>query len=385
MQFFRKISLRVFEPRVVVWLFALGCLFAVGMSCGKNEQAKTNIAGNAVVPSKPGINFLQGTWSDVVAEAKKQNKHIFLDTYADWCSPCIWMEKNIFVKENVGRFYNEKFVSYRMDMEKGEGIELYKKWGLTGYPSFMFFKPDGELIHHTQGSEDTEDRFIQVGKDALDENKALFAIKAKYEANKRDPAITLKYLLGLKKAYLFMNEYRPIMDDYVKNQPQPIPITPENWLFLKELVTDIAHPFYQDLLKREADYENPFGKNETKRAIYTTQMNYYSGKKDWKTYSISATGYLDSVDPAENSVLVSIAWTFIDNVKDKKLLQKIQARMQKTVEASPTYDNLQTNAHLLSELRNNQEAIKQAELAIVKAKEANQEYESTEKWLAKIR
>ena len=59
--------------------------------------------------------------------------------------------------------------------------------------------------------------------------------------------------------------------------------------------------------------------------------------------------------------------------------------MQKTVEASPTYDNLQTNAHLLSELRNNQEAIKQAELAIVKAKEANQEYESTEKWLAKIR
>lgn len=379
----KKIGLRFFSLKVGAWFLGISYLVAIFSSC--NQPNNSKVEANKTAPAKVGINFYEGSWSDALAEAKKQNKYIFLDTYAEWCSPCKWMEKNIFTKDSVGKFYNEKFISYRMDMEKGEGIELYKKFGLTGYPSFLFFKPDGEIIHHTQGSEDTEDKFIQVGKDVFDENKALFALKAKYENPAHDSAATLKYLLGLKKAYLFMDKYHPVMDDYVRSQSQPLPITPENWTFLKELVTDINHPFYKDLVQREPDYTKSFGKDETKGVIYTTQMDFYSDKKDWKNYATSAIGYVESVEKVENPVMVSLAWTFIDNISDKKLLQKVQLKMQKVVESAPTYDHLQTNANLLAKIGDKNEAVKQAELAITKAKESGDDYKDMEELIKKNR
>ena len=363
-----KTDLRFVILKTGFWLLCIGCLAVINSSCNQTNKINSNAESNKIVSSSGGIIFFKGSWNDVLAEAKKQNKYVFVDAYTDWCSPCKWMEKNMFIKDAVGQFYNEKFISYRMDMEKGEGVELYKKYNLTGYPTFLFFKPDGEIIHHTQGSEDTEARFIQIAKDAFDENKALFALKAKYETPSHDSATTLKYLLGLKKAYLFMNKYKLVMDDYVRSQPQPIPITTENWSFLKELVTDINHPFYRDLLQRESDFIKAFGKDEAKGVIYTTQMDFYSDKKDWKSYATSATGYLDSVEAVDNSVMVSMAWTFIDNINDKELLRKVQVKLQKVAESSPTYDHLQTNANLLAKIENKTEAIKQAELAITKAK-----------------
>lgn len=380
---FININLRIFSFKLGTWLLSISCLVGLFSSCNQPNHSK--VETNKPSPAKVGINFFEGSWSEALAEAKKQNKYIFLDTYAEWCSPCKWMEKNIFTKDSVGKFYNEKFISYRMDMEKGEGVELYKKFGLTGYPSYLFFKPDGEIIHHTQGQEDTEDKFIQVGKDVFDENKALFALKANYENPAHDSAATLKYLLGLKKAYIFMDKYRPVMDDYVRSQPQPLPLTPENWTFLKELVTDINHPFYKDLIQREADYAKTFGKDETKGAICKTQMDFYSGKKNWKNYATNAIGYVESVETADNSVMVSMAWTFIDNISDQKLLQKVQAKMQKVAESAPTYDHLQTNANLLAKLGDKKETIKQAELAITKAKESGDDYQDMEELIKKNR
>jgi hypothetical protein len=34
-----------------------------------------------------GIQFFEGSWSDVVAAAAEQNKLIFVDAYTVWCGP----------------------------------------------------------------------------------------------------------------------------------------------------------------------------------------------------------------------------------------------------------------------------------------------------------
>ncbi|HHV86457.1 MAG TPA: thioredoxin, partial [Petrimonas sp.] len=34
-----------------------------------------------------GITFFEGTWDQTVNEAKKENKLIFVDFYAQWCGP----------------------------------------------------------------------------------------------------------------------------------------------------------------------------------------------------------------------------------------------------------------------------------------------------------
>jgi thioredoxin-related protein len=356
--------------------FSLTCIVFSIFLCHQNAKGNEHTVG---------IVFFQGSWSDVLAEAKKQNKHIFVDAFAEWCSPCKWMEKNIFTKNEVGKFYNQNFISYRMDMEKGIGVDLYKKYNLTGYPTYLFFKPYGEIIHHTQGWETTEPEFIQIGKDVFDENKALYALKKKFDQSNHEPSITLKYLMALKKAFIFLDKYGSVTDAYTHSQPQPIPLTKENLFFIKEFVTDLKHPFYRDLLQRETDYAKAFGNDETKSVIYTIQMTFYADKKDWKNYGTSALKYLESVRQIDNSVMVSMAWNFIENIRDRKLLQKVVIQMQKTAKSAPTYDHLQTLANLLFKFGNKKEAARQARLAISKAKETGEDSQDMEDLLKKIK
>ena len=56
-----------------------------------------------------GIEFFHGTWVEALAEAKKQEKPIFVDAYTTWCGPCQMMSKNVFTHADVGAFFNENF------------------------------------------------------------------------------------------------------------------------------------------------------------------------------------------------------------------------------------------------------------------------------------
>ena len=51
-----------------------------------------------------GIEFGHGSWADVKAQAKAQNKLIFVDFYTDWCAPCKFMTINIFPQKEAGDF-----------------------------------------------------------------------------------------------------------------------------------------------------------------------------------------------------------------------------------------------------------------------------------------
>src|ERR1700722_8589878 len=90
------------------------------------------------------IHFYEGSWEQAVAAAKKQNKSIFLDAYASWCGPCKTMDAEVYRDSKVADYFNRKFVSFRIDMEKGEGPDLAKRFrSIDGYPSLLFFNTDG--------------------------------------------------------------------------------------------------------------------------------------------------------------------------------------------------------------------------------------------------
>ena len=71
-----------------------------------------------------GIQFSEGSWAEIKAKAKAEKKYIFVDAYAVWCGPCKWMAKEVFTDAKVGETYNKQFVSYKFDMEKGEGLDF---------------------------------------------------------------------------------------------------------------------------------------------------------------------------------------------------------------------------------------------------------------------
>lgn len=117
--------------------------------------------------NKREIKFVEGTFQEILKMAEEQNKLVFFDTYTAWCRPCIEMAKNVFTLDTVADFYNQNFINYKMDMEKGEGPELNKKYDIKGYPTYLYLNSKGEVVYTATGSCDP-DTFIAHGHRALD-------------------------------------------------------------------------------------------------------------------------------------------------------------------------------------------------------------------------
>jgi thioredoxin-related protein len=111
-----------------------------------------------------GIKWTNGlSWEQVKQKARRENKYIFLDCYATWCGPCKKMEKTVFTKKAVGELFNDHFISVRVQMDQSkmdneyikgwykDASDIYKKYKINVFPSFLFFKPDGAIVHKDRG------------------------------------------------------------------------------------------------------------------------------------------------------------------------------------------------------------------------------------------
>jgi thioredoxin 1 len=120
-------------------------------------------ANNSDNKKGEGIQFIEGDWSKALAEAKKQNKLIFLDAYASWCGPCKLLKKNTFPDKAAGEYFNTNFINVAMDMEKGDGPALTEKYSVSAYPTLIITDAEGNIITYTQGYI-TPTQLIDFGK-----------------------------------------------------------------------------------------------------------------------------------------------------------------------------------------------------------------------------
>jgi len=167
-----------------------------------------------------GINFEHGTWQEVLAKAKKTDKPIFVDIYTTWCGPCKRMSKNVFPLAEVGAAYNKNFICYKIDAEKGEGIEIAKTYQVRSYPTYLFVKANGSLIMKKIGSMPSQN-FIGLSATVLDElnnPKPLTDWEKEYEGKKTDTAFLLAYMnkrknLGKTNSAIFEQYLKLIPSD----------------------------------------------------------------------------------------------------------------------------------------------------------------------------
>ncbi len=117
-----------------------------------------------------GIHFFNGTWNQALIQAKKENKIIFLDTYATWCGPCKLLKNKTFKDKDVADYFNENFINVEVDAEKGEGIDLVEKYGVEAFPTLIFVNSDGTLIGKTMGYYKAPN-FLELGEKVIQSQK----------------------------------------------------------------------------------------------------------------------------------------------------------------------------------------------------------------------
>lgn len=107
---------------------------------------------NTSANSPEGIQFQNISFEAALKKAKKEKKLIFVDAYAVWCGPCKWMEANTFSEKEVGDAFNDKFINLKIDMEKGEGPELARKYNVRAYPTMFLIDGDGKVVKRILGA-----------------------------------------------------------------------------------------------------------------------------------------------------------------------------------------------------------------------------------------
>ena len=123
------------------------------------------------------IKFLENpTWTTVLAQAKKENKMIFLDAYATWCGPCKQMDSEVYTNSAVANFYNANFINVKYDMEKGEGPMLADRYYVNAYPNLIFIDPNGVMVHKGVGFV-VADAFLELAKTAKNPATQYYVLK----------------------------------------------------------------------------------------------------------------------------------------------------------------------------------------------------------------
>lgn len=156
----------------------------------------SSLSSNAQTRPSKGINFFKGSWKEVLAEAKKQQKMVFVDVYTDWCAPCKQMDSEVFTLQQVGELYNSLFISYRLNAEKGEGIKLASQYAVKSYPCYLFLDDAGNVIDRG-GDYQPAAAFIALGSRAVAKRNTadnLDELRARYEQGNRQPNFLKTYL-----------------------------------------------------------------------------------------------------------------------------------------------------------------------------------------------
>ena len=158
------------------------------------------------------VDFRHVSFKEALAAAQNEGKLVFVDCYTEWCGPCKMMATKEFVKKEAGDYFNAKFVNFKIDMEKGEGPEVGKKYDVNAFPTFLILEPNGDLRGRLVGAAPI-DKFIEKVEAALKEEKGLPWYQKKFRSGERDPQFLSEYIKLLGENY---------MRDEVKNVSKTI-------------------------------------------------------------------------------------------------------------------------------------------------------------------
>lgn len=357
-----------------------------------------------------GIRFENNeSWSGIIKNAKATNKYIFVDCFTTWCQPCKFMDAKVFIDPRVGSFFNTNFINVRLqfDSTNNDDIEtkrryadvliFQRKFNIESYPTYLFFDPEGRLVHKDAGSCNS-DEFIKKGSAALDTDQQYYTQLTKYSAGNNDVSFLRKLaFLAIKAGD---EETRTeVIKKYILLVDQS---EDSNYLkFIFETCRNTADTGFSIILNSLNKFETVIDKNELystlqsiivrselskntdifdwdkkhwelyvtssfkdkppiyRDALLDIQVIVFHGKKDWLGLTNAVEKYLkgNALAPMR---LNEFAWSIFKGSPERKILLKALqwSRMSFEKEESKNPSYIDTYANLLYKLGKKKEALK---------------------------
>lgn len=98
--------------------------------------------------------------NQAMEEAKKSNKTIFIDFYADWCSYCGDMDEETFTDPQVKEKLTQNYVLLKVDVDKNP--DLSSKYRAYSLPTIVIVDSSGNEIKRIIGYQTPEQLLSQI-------------------------------------------------------------------------------------------------------------------------------------------------------------------------------------------------------------------------------
>jgi thioredoxin-related protein len=166
---------------------------------------------------KEGIRFFKGSWKKAQEEAKQSGKLIFIHARLYFSTASERLVKEVFPLKELGDKYNQHFINYEVDMERGTGRSLQQEFQVTRHPAYLFINGDGDLVYMAYGYTANPKRFLILADTALrryEEGKVEVFGRATYENRKQDRAFLVEYLKQFKQQGIQSDSASKVLDQY---------------------------------------------------------------------------------------------------------------------------------------------------------------------------
>ncbi len=153
-----------------ILVIAIVCIAVAGVIMYNNSKSGRKTGSDfgtmSVQSSLPtqngdGSSIAWQDYTQGMALAKTQDKHVFLYFHADWCTYCRKLKKTTFKDEAVLSYLRDNFISISVDTDKNQ--RLSTQWEVKGLPTLWFLAPDNSKISSIPGYVDKK-QFLRILK-----------------------------------------------------------------------------------------------------------------------------------------------------------------------------------------------------------------------------
>ena len=204
-------------------------------------------------------NFQNLVLDKALDKAKGEGKMVFVDCYTSWCGPCKMMAEEILPLKEVGEYMNEKFVCVKYDMEKWEGPEIAKKYGVSSYPTFLLLNTDGSLKDRVVGASFSGEEFVYKMKLAIGDISTV-RMDSLYAAGNRMSRFILSYLKALQATQQY-DKARVISTELIKSLNDKQKAYATYWFLYEDInISPLGSENVDYLLEHAANFREGVGK-----------------------------------------------------------------------------------------------------------------------------
>ena len=222
-----------------------------------------------------GIKFVKTSLKNAFEIAQKQNKPVFVEIYAIGCPHCESFKKTFDTNSNVGTYFNQKFISYQVEVNSPEGREFRKKHNIyvLSTPMMSFWDKDENLMHiQVSGDELNNEKSLKDMADrATDLTKNSASWKSYFKQGVRDDNFLIEYGYNCRMVCDTVGNIEA-MNAFAEKQISTNFQNPMNFLVLQKVVIDDENPFFKHVVNNLETFYAKYPKKDVVSTIENTVM-----------------------------------------------------------------------------------------------------------------